>query len=68
MLKLPGLHLVNSLGGAAVGLVEGALLVFLAIWVLRRLGISFDTETVARTHVLHFFTTNTPLSELSFLR
>ena len=68
VLKLPGLHLLNTLGGAMVGLIEGALLIFLAIWVLRRLGISFDTETVARTHVLHFFTTNTPLSALSFLR
>lgn len=68
VLKLPGLHLVNSLGGAVVGLVEGALLVFLAIWILRRLGVSFDTETVTQTHILHFFTTNTPLSALSFLR
>lgn len=68
VLKLPGLHLVNSLGGAVVGLVEGALLAFLAIWILRRLGVSFDTETVTQTHILHFFTTNTPLSALSFLR
>lgn len=68
VLKLPGLHLLNTLGGAVMGLIEGALLVFLAIWVLRRLGVSFDTETVAQTHVLHFFTTNTPLSALSFLR
>lgn len=68
VLKLPGLHLLNTLGGAVVGLIEGALLVFLVIWVLRRLGVSFDTETVAQTHVLHFFTTNTPLSALSFLR
>lgn len=68
VLKLPGLHLLNSLGGGAVGLIEGALLVFLAIWVLRRLGVSFETETMAQTHILHFFTTNTPLSALSFLR
>lgn len=68
VLKLPGLHLLNSLGGAVIGLAEGALLAFLAIWVARRLGVSFDTETVAQTHILHFFTTNTPLSALSFLR
>lgn len=66
--KLPGLHLANALGGAVIGLAEGILLVFLAIWIARRLGVSFDTETVARTHILHFFTTNTPLSALSFLR
>lgn len=68
VLKLPGLHLLNSLGGAVIGLAEGALLAFLAIWVARRLGVSFDTETVAQTHILHFFTTNTPLGALSFLR
>lgn len=68
VLSLPGLHLLNMLGGGVIGLVEGALLLFLAVWVLRRFGISFDTETVAETHVLRFFTTNTPLSALSFLK
>ena len=66
--KLPGLHLLNTLGGAAAGLVQGVVLAFLAIWIARRLGVSFETEPVAQTHILHFFTTNTPLSALSFLR
>lgn len=68
VLKLPGLHLANSLGGGAVGLIEAGLLVFLVIWVARRLGVSFETDTVAATHLLRFFTTNTPLSALSFLQ
>ena len=68
VLKLPGLHLLNTLGGAAAGLVQGVVLAFLAIWIARRLGVSFETEPVAQTHILHFFTTNTPLSALSFLR
>ena len=68
VLKLPGLHLLNTLGGAAAGLVQGVVLAFLAIWIARRLGVSFETETVAQTHIRHFFTTNTPLSALSFLR
>lgn len=66
VLKLPGLHLLNTLGGAAVGLAEGALVLFLAIWVLRRLGFSPD-EAAQSTVLLRFFTTNTPLSVLSFL-
>lgn len=66
VLKLPVLHGLNAVGGAAAGLAEGALLLFLAIWAARRFGVSFDTETVAATHVLRFFTTNTPLSALSF--
>lgn len=68
VLKLPGLHLANSLCGGAIGLIEAGLLVFLVIWVARRLGVSFETDTVAATHLLRFFTTNTPLSALSFLQ
>jgi len=68
VLRLPGLHLLNTLGGGAIGLAEGALMLFLSIWLLRRFGVSFDTETVEATRVLQFFTTNTPLSALSFLK
>lgn len=67
VLKMPGLNFLNRLGGAALGALEGALLVFLAIWVLRRFGISFETKAVDETVLLRFFTTNTPLSVLSFL-
>ena len=68
VLHLPGLHLVNSLGGAVIGLIEGALVLFLAIWVLRRFGVSFETDTVSATHILKFFATHTPLSALSLLQ
>lgn len=68
VLQFPGLHLLNSLGGAAVGLVEGALLLFLVVWVLRRLGISFEAEELASAHILRIFTSNTPLSMLTLLR
>ena len=67
VLKLPGLHLLNSLGGGLVGLIEGALLLFLAVWVLRCLGVSFETAALAEAHILRIFTANTPLSVLSFL-
>ena len=43
-------------------------MLFLSIWLLRRFGVSFDSETVEATRVLQFFTTNTPLSALSFLK
>ena len=68
VLQLPGLHLVNSLGGGIIGLIEGALALFLAIWVLRRFGVSFETDTVSATHILRFFATHTPLSALSLLQ
>jgi len=67
VLKLPGLHLLNTLGGAVVGLIQGALVLFLAVWVLRRFGVSFDTELFAATRILSIFTTYTPLSVLSLL-
>lgn len=67
VLKLPVLHGLNSIGGAAVGLLEAGVLLFLAVWVARRLGVSFETELVDATHILRFFTANTPLGVLSFL-
>lgn len=66
--KLPGLHALNALGGGALGLVKGALVVFLGIWFLRRLGVSFETDGVAQTYLLKFFAANTPLSVLSLLQ
>ena len=68
VLKLPLLRGLNTLGGAAVGLVEGALLLFLAVWVLRRLGVSFESEALAEAHILRIFTANTPLGVLSQLQ
>jgi len=68
VLKLPGLHLLNKLGGALVGLVQGALVLFFAVWVLRRFGVSFESEALSGTRILHIFTTYTPMSVLSFLQ
>ena len=68
VLKLPLLRGLNTLGGAAVGLVEGALLLFLAVWVLRRLVVSFVSEALAEAHILRIFTANTPLGVLSHLQ
>lgn len=65
--KLPGLHTLNALGGGAVGLVQGALALFLAVWVLRQFGVSFDAVE-DQTVLLRFFATHTPLSALSALR
>lgn len=66
--RLPGLHLVNAASGAVLGAVKGALVVFLAIWFLRRVGVSFETAAVSETYVLKFFAANTPLSVLSLLQ
>lgn len=64
-LKLPVLRSMNGLAGAAVGLVEGALAVFLAVWLLRRFGVSFETPAAEGTYLLSFFAKHTPLSALA---
>lgn len=65
VLKLPGLHGLNALGGGLAGLAEGALLLFLAVWALRLVGVSFDGEEAGR--IFRFFTVYTPLDALKFL-
>ena len=57
VLRLPGLHGLNAFGGGMIGLAEGALLLFLAVWTLRQ-------ET---SRIFRFFTTHTPLDALKFL-
>jgi len=41
--KLPGLHALNALGGAALGLAEGAVLLALAVYAARCLGFPLGT-------------------------
>jgi len=65
VLRLPGLHGLNAVGGGVAGILEGALLLFLAVWVLRLLGVSFDGES--GTKFFKFFTEHTPLDALAFL-
>lgn len=65
VLKLPGLHGLNAVGGGLVGLAEGAVLLFLAVWVLRLAGVSFDGQEDCR--IFRFFITYTPLDALKFL-
>ena len=65
VLKLPGLHGLNAVGGGMAGLAEGALLLFLAVWVLRLVGVSFDGEEGSQ--IFRFFTVYTPLDALKCL-
>ena len=53
---------------ALATLMTGALVLFLAVWVLRRLGMSFETGPAAQTILFQFFTTHTPLDVLSLLQ
>ena len=57
---LPVLYTANRWGGGAVGLVKGALVVFIAVWLLRDSYIPPDA--VEQTYLLKFFCTVSPLS------
>ena len=58
--KLPVLNSVNRWGGGAVGLLKGALVVFIAGWLLKDSYI--PSEAAEQTYLLKFFCTASPLS------
>ena len=60
--KLPVIHGLNRLLGGLFGLLKGALVLFLAAWVVRLLGNVIPQETVEHTVLLRFFCTTNPLS------
>ena len=52
--RLPVLRQVNQFGGFALGAARGILLVFLAIWALRLLGIWITEEMIEQSYLLKF--------------
>lgn len=58
--RLPVLNSLNQWGGGAVGLVKGALIVFIAVWLFQDSYI--PPEAVEHTWLLKFFATVSPLS------
>ncbi len=65
--ELPGLKTVNGLGGGILGFLKGALLVFAAVWALRKLQLIVTPEMVENSLLLKFFANNSPLSLLTGL-
>lgn len=65
--KLPGLKTINSWGGGILGFIKGVLLVFAAVWVLRRLQLVITPEMVEGSTLLKFFAEHSPLSLLTGL-
>lgn len=56
--RLPVLSTLNHWSGAAVGLLKGGVLLFIACWLLREL---FPAEVVEQSYLLEFFCTTNPL-------
>ena len=65
--KLPGIHGLNALGGAALGLIWGALLVFVTVWVMLRFDWVLTEEMVEQSKLLYFFAHNSPVSLITSL-
>ena len=64
LVKLPGLKLFDTIGGLAVGLGYGVLLMFAIGWVLRFLGVIIPIPLIEDTTLLRFFVNNNPLAGL----
>lgn len=68
--RLPGLNALNKLGGFLFGAVRGALLLFVAAWVLQwypnTIHSFLPAETIEQTHLLKLFLTAKPLEILAF--
>jgi hypothetical protein len=60
--RFPVLSTVNRVGGAALGLVKGVVIVFLAVWLLRRFSLLPLPEEQEGTLLLRLFAGVTPLS------
>lgn len=58
--KLPGLNLLNTWGGAALGLVRGCLILFVFAWAMQYFGTIISEEIVAKTYLLKFFMESSP--------
>lgn len=61
--KLPGLHFCNGLGGGAIGLVKGGIIVFVAVGAATLLLSSYlpDAQTLERSYIFKFFVHYNPI-------
>lgn len=58
---------LNSMIGGILGLIEGALLVFVAVWALQRFNLIVTSKTIADSTILKFFAEHTPLDWIASL-
>ena len=65
--KLPVVHGVNAVLGGALGLVQGALLLFFAVWLLRRFQLWITPELIGQTYILRFFAEHSPMELITSL-
>ena len=64
---LPVLNTLNTLGGAALSLVEGALVIYLVLYLAPRFGVTWFADHADGTHLLAWFMNHTPYTILASL-
>ncbi len=57
--KLPGIHLLNRLGGVLLGAIRGGIIVIIALWLLRLVGL-LTQDQIDGSSVLSFFQSFSP--------
>ena len=62
LFKLPGLHLLDKVGGGALGFVYGVIFLFAVAFVLRFTGIAVSQEVIGKSLLGNFFVNANPLS------
>lgn len=62
--KLPGLKFCNHLGGGVIGLLKGAIVVFVAVAALMSSTFRPDAEVLSSSYLLRFFTAFNPILAL----
>lgn len=64
---VPGLHLMDALGGGVFGLIQGCLVLFAVVWALQFFGGGVPEELVSQTVLLRFFAGMNPVGIVSGL-
>ena len=62
---LPLLSTVNGVGGAAIGLIEAALLLYVVIYIGSRFGVKLITAHADDTYLLPIFLNHSPVELIS---
>lgn len=65
--ELPVISQLDSVAGGILGLLEGALLVFVAVWAMQKFHWLLTPEMIADSTILKFFAEHTPLDLVTSL-
>jgi uncharacterized membrane protein required for colicin V production len=65
--KLPGLRTLNGLGGAVLGFAESVLLLYVAVWALRKLQLVITPQLIGESMLLRIFIDYSPMDLITSL-